>query len=221
MTIIPISCLSIILVGSFDEPNNPRPAEKKLASDDNSDALLVLRSWLRAMKEIVLAPKLLYRVERIQVFTDGVWAEYSVVNSSSTRKYLTPMFLDFPVGRMRLVDSSNRRWTIPQFDGNISFHNPDTFISVPPNGSIRFHSRVSFLTKRPLELVGPKNDPAAKPAKLRYLFAMWAHAYTRLTDTRQERVSVYAVGCGEAPVEWSDKQSPESWKSHTRIYGKD
>ena len=175
---------------------------------------------LRLLARIAAAPKLLYRVEKMEVYRDGVWVEYSITNLSSERKYVTPMFLDFPIGRMGMWDSHKRPWRIPQFEGRVQFMDPDTFIAMDPSGCVRFRSQVSFVVRKPIEPVPPSRvRPKERPKQLTYRIARWSDAYTKLTEDNEERVSVYVIGFGTFPVKWVDKKSPRSWRPHTRLYG--
>jgi hypothetical protein len=87
---------------------------------------------------IVKAPKILYRLEKMVVYRDGVWVDYSITNLSSKRKFVTPMFLRFPITHMDAWDSHKRHWRIPQFKGHVQFRDPDTFVSVESFDYVRF-----------------------------------------------------------------------------------
>jgi hypothetical protein len=130
-------------------------------------------SWndrFRIGVRIVLAPKLLYRIDRLEVYRDGIWVEYCLTNISITRKYVTPSYLTIPISNMLMWDSKSRQWKIPHFKGSVQFRNPDEFISIEPFATVRFRSRVSPLTSEPLVLTKPalekkhfcrKNSPTA------------------------------------------------------------
>ena len=167
---------------------------------------------------IVLAPKLLYRVHKMEVYEDGVWVEYSITNLSSEKKYVTPMFSHFPVSGLRAVDSDKRRWHVPQFEGMVQYKNPDTFIAIEPSRSIHFRSQVC-LVRKPLELVNQAATPNLKrPDELAYCIASWGDVYSELGRGAGEQVTVYQIGFGTVPVTWVDKKSPSEWRQQERIY---
>lgn len=201
-------------------------SEEKVSKSDASK-----RNWTAAWAElpgpvlrrvlwrIAAAPKLQYRVDKMEVYNDGVWVEYSVTNLDSQAMYLTPMFLDTPVEKMSLWDADGREWDIPQFKGFVTFDNPDTFILVYPSGSIRFRSQVSFLVRKPLELANPQQGlEPERPKELTYCILGWesSTAHT-IRDNRMQRLTAYVSGFGKVPVKWVDKKSPTSWKSQTRL----
>jgi hypothetical protein len=143
---------------------------------------------------VVLAPKLLYSVHKMEVYDDGVWVEYSVTNLSSETKYVTPMFLDSPVRHLKAVDSDKRLWHVPQFEGMVQYKNPDTFIAIAPSMSIHFRSQVCSVRK-PLELVNQAATPNPKrPDELAYWIGSWDEVYAELRRGPDERVTVYEIG---------------------------
>jgi hypothetical protein len=174
---------------------------------------------LRLLKRVLEAPKLLYCVHKMDVFQDGVWVEYTLTNLSSGRKYLTPMFLDFPIGYMRAYGPDKRQWRIPQFTGNVQFKNPDTFIGIEPGGSLKFRSQISFIARKPLELVKQEVPRVAQPNELAYLIYGWSNAsYSNLDARREEQVPTFTFGIGKVPVTWHTQKSPITWNTHTRLY---
>src|SRR5262245_44645939 len=133
LTLGALFCVVVCLPVFADEPSYP---EKKPPLDNSnrgaSSSELPWSVRLQILSRIVEAPKLLYHVESMEVYNDGVWVIYSVTNLSWKRKYVTPMFLNFPVGHMQAWDDRNQRWQIPQFKGYVQFKNPDTYISIEP-----------------------------------------------------------------------------------------
>src|SRR5262249_25137650 len=93
--------------------------------------------WVELYYEILIAPKLEYRVEKLYVYRDGVWADFAVTNRAEKRRYVTAFDLERPVMGMKITDDRDRRWRIPQFAGHIHYGTPDTFIAVEPGDSVR------------------------------------------------------------------------------------
>jgi hypothetical protein len=185
-------------------------------------ALLRLRARVQSLLEIITAPKLVYRIEHVYVYRNGVFADYSVSNPNPRRKYVAPMFLDAPVRNMRAADADGHRWRVPVFSGDVSYRNPDTFVAIEASGSVRFRSRVSFLVDKPLEIVSRTPEQVVRrPTELSYGIIGWSHAYTALTDFNQVRESIYTIGSGKVPVKWIESDYPREWKLQSRLFDKE
>jgi hypothetical protein len=165
--------------------------------------------WAEVYYRIAVAPKLVYQVDRLDVFKDGVWATFAVTNRGPKPTYMDLRWPKPPVARLR--DRAGREWDVPPFNGCVQFANIDKFVELPAGGTVRFRSRMSIADK-PLEPVGPgRVAPAARPTELDYVVAGWRTTYARPRDRIEEWVSMYAVGTGQATVKWHDAAAPDSW----------
>ncbi|HKB01561.1 MAG TPA: hypothetical protein VKD90_05040 [Gemmataceae bacterium] len=206
-------------------PREVAPASPQLhSSGDRADARLrsavrqVARRWsvwAEVYYRIAVAPKLVYRLDKVVVYRDGVWAEFSVTNPGLERTYLAAHWVVPPVW---FEDSSGRAWATPKFDGCVLFAPVNKFVAVPAGEAVRFRSRLSF-AEGPLEPAGraARPAPAARPTELAYTAAGWRKAYT--AETVVAGRDVYAVGSGKVAVKWFDAAAPKSWGPTTRLYG--
>jgi hypothetical protein len=153
----------------------------------------------------------------MDVYRDGIWAEFTIANINSRRKYVAPMFMALPVTGASVWDMGNRTWSIPQPIGTIQYNNPDTFIGIESGSMIRYRSRISGLSKPLVPGRAAASGPKVNPDQLNYGVVGWSVAYTKLTDTRSERESVFVFGAGAFPVRWFDEDCPKSLSGPTRL----
>lgn len=174
--------------------------------------------WILARYRVMSAPKVRYSVERIEVYRNGVWIEYTVINTTEKRIFVTPLSINAPLQGMDLRDSHSRVWSVPQFNGCINYLTEDTYISMEPNGKLRFRTQVSTAHK-PLELdmEPPKGWRPEKPTELKYFVSSWVRVQSKLSDEGDTSVRVYAIGSGNVPVKWIDKDAPRNRLASERL----
>jgi hypothetical protein len=201
------------------------PDKHPAAKDDDPVELkwsdLPWRHRFRLVVQMIFAPKLLYQIEKLEVYRDYVWVEYSVTNLSSRRKYLQKQHLEAPTRAMDARDSFNRHWQPARFDGCILYKSPDEYVSVESGATVRYRAILNQMADpQPLQLV-EKPRPGwhpENPAKLRYKIGCWWFDYLRLGEDDRDRERVFVIGFGETPVSWFDQKSPESYRHGGRLY---
>jgi hypothetical protein len=179
-----------------------------------------LRVYGNIYWDILQAPKLGYRVDALEVYPNGVYAEFGVTNPGRSPIHLAVERLEAPVRRMSMTDSRGRKWQVPRFRGSVLWGNPDDLVSVPAGGTVWYRYRLSFIEDKPLELVAPPKGKADdRPTELAYFVAGWHRTYPRLKERGQESIAVYAIGTGRVPVKWFDKPYPKEWPVQSRYFG--
>jgi hypothetical protein len=169
---------------------------------------------------ILKTPNLGYRVEGLEVYPNGVYAEFGVTNPGRATVYLAIAKLVSPVRRMSMTDDRGREWQVPRFRGSVNFREPDEFVSVPAGGTVWYRYRLSFIEDKPLELVAQAPGMGTdRPAELAYFVADWHKAYRRLTEHGKEPIDMYAIGTGRVTVKWFDKPYPKESPAPTRYFG--
>lgn len=166
---------------------------------------------------LLFAPKLEYKVDKLMTFSDGVWAEYTIINCTLRTKYLDTRFLESPLRGIKIVDPLNQQWHIPQDRSWELYGNPDSFVAVQPGMSVAYRAKISSADKS-LEVVRMADDKKFKrPNLVRYNIMGWTGAYSKLTNERPKSESMHVFGIGDVPVEWSDKHSPKDWPLQHRL----
>jgi hypothetical protein len=205
--------------GFFTIDDPPRDGLAARWEDDDRGAPWSQLPWrcrLSLVGSIVTAPKLLYEVEKLETYSDGVWADFAVTNASDRRKYLAPARLAIPLRTAGLWDAAGERWVVPHDKYPPASQPPDEFVAVEPGRAVRYRARVDRLG-RSLEPFGLVEGRRPRPAAVEYFVAAWPPAHTRLTATEESEVQVFAFGYGRVPVRWSDKPFPPEWPAITRL----
>jgi hypothetical protein len=174
-------------------------------------------SWrvrLYLLGQIAAAPKLFYELEKIDVYPNGVWVEYSVSNWSNKRKFFSPTFLNVPVINAGLWDSRRGRWRVPTASSDAVYGKPQEFVAIDAGQSLRYRVLMSTQVDKPLEpFIRDENRAPSRPAALEYFVAAWPTAYTQLAEDANNEVTMFAFGYGRVPVKWFDKEYPQSWRA--------
>ena len=194
------------------------------AAPERNDVARMLTPWrkvARLLWDILVAPKLSYRIDTLTVYSDGVWAEFSITNLTSKRKYLDTRFVGHPVIKMSGSDTQNQRWQITPFKGSFSYGSPDEFIAIGPGRTVYYRQRLTVEQDDSLEIAGkPAKQVKERPSQLRYSVHCWTGAYTELSDAKQTRIGMYAIGHGQVKIEWMSEKHPKSLLTQQRLYGK-
>jgi len=198
----------------------PEPAPWEAPDQGSPWSLLPWRARFSLLKAVAMAPKLHYEVEKLEVYPNGVWAEYAVTNASAKRKFFSPRFLHVPVRNAGLWDSTGEKWRIPQIREGTAAGNRQEFISIDSQQEVRYRVLISNPVEMPLKPFGLVEDrPAGRPKAVEYFIASWPTAYTRLTESGDSEVQVFAFGHGRVPVAWFDKPYPADWPAQIRLSG--
>jgi hypothetical protein len=207
--------------GAFDV-DEPRPETAPARWEDPDQGApwseISGRVRLSLLGAIAAAPKLLYDVEKLEVYPNGVWAEYSVTNGSDRRKFHSPGRLHVPVRNSSLWDAAGEKWRVPRPKEDTGSGRPQEFIAIDARQTVRYRVLISKPVDKPLQPFGLIEDrPPGRPAALEYFIAAWPTAYNRLTESGESEVQVFAFGYGRVPVKWFDKPYPADWPVQTRI----
>jgi hypothetical protein len=124
--------------GVADEISLPKTSQAKAA---RAGSKWEVPPWSRLFWEIALAPKVLYQVDALEVFRNGVWVDFSVTNKSGKRLYFGASTLNVPVEYMELLDSHGLKWNVPHFEGNITLRAPDEFVLLDPDRAVKYRSK--------------------------------------------------------------------------------
>lgn len=165
---------------------------------------------------VLFAPKLEYKLERLLVYSNGVWGDYSITNWSARNKYLDTRFLEAPFRGMTLVDSNDQQWQVPQEVAWDLYGIADSFVAIRPGTSISFRAKLSS-ADRSLEISrAPADVSERKPRTVHYNISCWTSTYSTLANQRPTSESTYAFGTGEAAVEFTDKEYSKDWAIQQR-----
>jgi hypothetical protein len=210
--------VALILLFSCAVLGDP-PKATPAKGDDPVGGRWRLRFSLLA--RIKAAPQLRYTVDKLTVYKDGVWADYSITNLHEKRLYLSPTHVAGPVQFVKGRDATGTAWHFPHTDAHVQYVDDDTFIAIGPDSRIQFRQKVTDLLRRPLEPVDPTpvGEIRARPAELSYVFAKWHHVYTLLSGDKQEEVYAFASGQGKVAVKWVDDMAPSTLPYQQRLYG--
>src|SRR5947209_15995833 len=67
--------------------------------------------------EIVQAPKVVYHIEKLEIYPNGTWAEYAVTNRTGKDIFLDRGRIEGPVRGFNGFDDQGRIWGVPKFQG--------------------------------------------------------------------------------------------------------
>jgi hypothetical protein len=169
--------------------------------------------------KVFAAPKIVYQVDKLDVYANGVWAEYTIKNINQSRKYVTPVLFRIPVSGMKCWDESMQNWRVPPIPGQIQYNNPDTFIAIEPGSKIKYRTPLLGAGK-PLELINDtkKIEKISRPKQLNYSIMSWTMTYTSLTESGTDKLqSTLAIGSGNVSVSWYETNCPESLRLAVRL----
>jgi hypothetical protein len=172
--------------------------------------------------QIIKAPKVHYRMEALEVYPNGVWAEYAVTNRTAETIILDRRWISEPVRRFSGFDDLGQEWQVPPSTiSSVRFAEPDEFVLLAPKRTVRFRGRINWGVAKPLELVKPApGGVPGRPLELTYLIQCWYHVYRRLPEEPgAPRYAWIATGGGKVSVKWFDKPYPKDWPVVTRLYG--
>lgn len=197
------------------------PTESRQASWEWSDygaPWSEIPGWARAplVISMLAAPKLLHTVEKLEVYRNGVWAEYTVTNGSRDRKYVPPERLHVPLRNAGLWDDAGVKWPIPQSNEPAGVGKPSEFVPIEPRQSVRYRVHISHPSLRTLQPFGlVESRKPGRPAALEYFIHAWPNVFTRPSE--ESEAQVLAFGYGRVPVTWSDQDYPKEWPRQQRL----
>jgi hypothetical protein len=185
------------------------------ASSGKSGALVsanLTSAWIRAFWQLVIAPKVAYNVEALEVYRNGVWASFSITNKCDKRLYFDTSSLNVPVEYMELTDSDGGKWEVPHFQGRVTVAAPDSFVSIDSGKTVNYRSKLSTVNN-PIQLADrPREELKRKPKELEYKIAVWwSQIYSELTQDEMKQVRTAALGKGKVAVKWVDRDYPSEW----------
>jgi hypothetical protein len=161
---------------------------------------------LRWHDRIARAPKAHHELLKVHSYSNRVILDVRVTSRTGfpfETGERTAAFASCPT----LLDARGWEWEPTYFDGHIYWGPERRMLAVRPGGPVTYQVAVGT-GSGPLHRFDWLSMPTAqRPATLDYHYDRWGPSVRRLDVVGRE--SVYALGRGTVPVEWSDEPAPE------------